>query len=65
MRTITIPWPDPAEHPGVAAEVPVLLDHWFPPLTSDQWYANAIAALDNKPLPYPDPNLITVRLERQ
>lgn len=48
---------------GIAVEIPVLLD-WFPPLTEDQQFANSMAMLNGLPMPHPDPNLISIRLER-
>ena len=63
-KTIEVDWPYPNEHLGMAAEIPVLVN-WFPPLTHDEMVANVLAGCDGLPEPFPDPNLITVRLNRK
>ena len=63
MREIVIPPIDWEATIGAAVVVPVVVE-WFPPLTMDQHFANSLAMLDGEPEPYPNPNLINVRIER-
>lgn len=65
MKTITLPWLDPCDPsiPGIAVELPVYLD-WFK-VPEEHILANAVAVAAGEPEPFPDPNLVTVRLERR
>jgi hypothetical protein len=51
-----------SKYDGKYLEIPVVVD-WFPRRTDDQIFANAVARLNGQPDPYPDPNLITVRIQ--
>ncbi len=62
MRTITVPWPKHGEYPGGAVDIPVYLG-WFD-IPEEHVIANAAAFAIGEPEPYPDPNLIRVRLVR-
>lgn len=65
MKTITIPRLPPIEERlGGRFDVCVVKVNWFPRLTVNQVLANALAAMARVKQPYPDPNLIEVRIER-
>jgi hypothetical protein len=63
-RTIRLPAIDWGEIKGVAAVFPVIVGWPELQLTPDQHLANAIAALDGQPEPYPDPSIINVEVPR-
>lgn len=62
MRTIELPLP-PDDGDGTRRVGYVLVD-WFPPLTTEQHLANAVAAESTGLTPYPNPNLIEIVLHR-
>jgi hypothetical protein len=61
MKEITIRIPRGYVPPSAATVFPVMLD-WFPPPSEAELIANANALIDGDEEPFPDPNLVSVKV---